>query len=134
MSRHRPRYKKPVYPKQLTLLPKNEWPAEWAEVDFQKPIEIWVSRKFLAQIFDASSDEYHGLLRLSVNRTRYNSRGWKGDITWDELQQIKHDVGLGNCYAIEIYPQDTHVINIANIRHLWVLDKPFNIGWGYDKK
>ena len=42
-------------------------------------------------------------------------------ITWDELQEIKN-VALGEeVIAIEIYPAQSQLVNLKNVRHLWVL-------------
>ena len=54
---------------------------------------------------------------------------WKDDITWDELQEIKRQAGYGNQMAVEIYPDDLDIVNVANMRHLWILDEPLPIGW-----
>lgn len=128
MNKYRKRYKKPVSPKVLTLLPEDEWPEEWVSVAFDKPVEIWISRTYLVQIFDESK-QLDSMLRLAINYTRYNSKGWHDGLSWDELMQCKHDVGYGDYYAIEIFPRAKDVINIANIRHLWVLAEPLTIGW-----
>jgi hypothetical protein len=63
-----------------------------------------------------------GMLRLSVNRTELDASGnWKDGITWDELQAIKSAVGYGDRDAVEAYPKNVDVVNVANIRHLWIL-------------
>ena len=125
--KNRPRYKKPVYPKKLTLLPWNEWPERHKE-DKSFLLQVWISRKYLVQIFDENK-QIVGMRRLSVNYLRYNSRGWKDGMTWDELMQVKRDVGCGDHYAIEVYPCDRDIVNDANIRHLWLLTQPLPIGW-----
>ena len=50
-------------------------------------------------------------------------------MTWDDLQQVKHDVGRGDKYAIEIFPRDVDVVNVWNLRHLWVFDECLEFGW-----
>lgn len=66
--------------------------------------------------------------RLSILRTAVDAKGeWVDKITWDEIQEIKEGVGFGDSQAIEIYPKDDDVINVANIRHIWVLKEPLDI-------
>ena len=46
-----------------------------------------------------------------------------------ELQDIKRQAGLGDYMAVEIYPKDRDIVNVANMRHLWVLRDPLQFGW-----
>lgn len=97
-----------------------------AEIPFKrKLLKAWASRDFLAQAFDEIT-----CLRLSVSRTEIKGDGrWADKITWEELQQVKRECGYGDFYAIEIYPQDRDIVNVANMRHLWILSNPLSIGW-----
>ena len=54
---------------------------------------------------------------------------WAVGISWDSLQDIKRRRGYGDKYAIEIYPREVDIVNVAAMRHLWVLPEPLNIGW-----
>lgn len=68
--------------------------------------------------------------RLSVSRTTVQDDGrWGDNLTWDEMQEIKRQVGMGDMYAIEIFPRDRDLVNVANMRHIWVLPEPLNMGW-----
>lgn len=110
------------FSKKLTQIPKTQWPSD------RDPsrIETWRSSQYLVQVFQ----EKNGVKRLSINRTTVNDKGrWNDEISWDELQQIKADVGLASKYAVEIFPADEDVVNVANMRHLWVLPEPLEIGW-----
>ena len=83
------------------------------------------SRYFLVQIFEDGD-----VIRMSVNKTDVNNDGsWKENISWEDLQQLKRQAGYGTSYAIEVYPRDVDLVNVANMRHLWILDKPLKIGW-----
>ena len=105
-------------PEKLTQLPRDQWP--------QPTISVWLSRDFMVQIFQ----EEGGVIRLSINRTRLRNDGqWCDGITWDELQQIKRDIGYGDKFAVEIYPADTDIVNVSNIRHLWLLPEPPVFAW-----
>ena len=113
------------YPAELTPID----PAKFPELDV-KPSKAWVSRKYLVQLFYERSDIYTSLIRLSINRTKLGDNGhWEDGLSWDELQAIKRDIGYGDWYGVEVYPQDSQVVNVANIRHLWLLPTPLTIGW-----
>ena len=107
-------------PNSLMPVHKSNWPAN----NDRKRIEVWLSNKYLVQVFD----EGHSL-RMSVNRVTQTDGKWDEGLSWDELQQIKGDIGRGNKYAIEIYPRDCDVVNVAHLRHLWILPKMLPIGW-----
>ena len=54
---------------------------------------------------------------------------WLDGISWDQLMALKRHIGYGELYAIEIFPRDTDIVNVANMRHLWILREPLSIGW-----
>jgi len=113
-----------VWPKELTPLPKEKWPGH---LNDPKRISVWISRKYLAQCFLEDKDT----LRISVNRTGIdpNTMRFADEITWDELQNIKNIIGFSNRCAVEIYPQVGDIVNIANMRHLWLLPEGQKMGW-----
>ncbi len=98
---------------------------EYDHVKFKPlPDQVWRSCFFVVQVFNGNPT------RLSVNRTSIKKDGtWKENITWDELQIIKRQVGFHYNTAIELYPPDEHVVNECNIRHLWVLDYDPEFMW-----
>lgn len=109
-------------PMALTPVPREQWPASGDT----KRTAVLLSREYLVQVFD----EGVGVQRISANRTTARSDGrWDDGLTWDEMQEIKRQIGMADKYAVEIYPRDRDVVNVANMRHLWVLDEPLHIGW-----
>lgn len=111
------------FPKEFVAIPREEFPA----VE-RLPTSAWKNRDYLVLLYLENVPEFPGLMRLSICRTQLDGRSWKDGLTWDELQSIKHDVGFGSSYAIEVYPADKDVVNVANFRHLWLLAKPLAIG------
>lgn len=106
------------------LLPTSKW--QWPDDNDPKRKEVWRSRNYLVQVFT----EDDGVLRVSVNRTTIKlDGGWEENISWEELQEIKGQIGRGDKYAIEIYPRDCDIVNVANMRHIWILPKILPIGW-----
>lgn len=112
-------------PKTLVEIPPHEWPS--LEGMKKPPIKVWRSSGFLVQIYA----EQEGILRMSVCRTAINTDGtrWQEGITWDDLQRLKRECGFGAHDAVEIYPRDVDIVNVANMRHLWLLSEPLPFGW-----
>ena len=111
-----------VWPVELIGVPRTEWP-----IDGAARIEVMRSRQFLVQILR----EEHDILRLSVNRTEWNERQqrWREDISWDDLQRLKREAGYGDRWAVEVYPADDDIVNVANMRHLWLMPSPPAFAW-----
>ena len=80
--------------------------------------KVFRNRHFAVQIYQQGE-----WTRLSVNRTALDieKNTWKGGISWDQLMDIKNKVGFGTCDAIEIYPRDCDVVNLTNMRHLFIV-------------
>jgi hypothetical protein len=90
------------------------------------PFCVFRSCRFVAQVFD----EVDGARRISVQRTMIDDNGnWLQGITWDDLMLVKDDCGYGNCWAVEIFPPNTEVVNVANMRHLWLLPEAPPFAW-----
>ena len=90
-----------------------------------KLFEVWRSRDFLVQVFR----ETPSLVRLSVSRTEVTGDRWADGITWDELQRLKSECGRDKMPAVEIYPPDDEIVNVGNLRHLWVLPEAPEFMW-----
>lgn len=105
----------------MARVPRKQWPFD----DGEPRISVWRSREFFAQVFEAGEG-----VRISVNRARLDSHGrWSDRISWDELQAIKRQIGFGDLWAFEIFPPDSDVVNVANMRHLWIPGEPPVFGW-----
>jgi hypothetical protein len=110
-------------PAVMTLVPPGTWPPG----SDARLVAVWRSRGFLAQCFA----ELDGIGRLSVNRTTVDpvTRRWDEAITWDDLQRIKRECGFGQQDAVEVYPADRDVVNVANMRHLWIMPGELPFKW-----
>lgn len=106
----------------MVSIPRISWPAG----DQRNLSMVFRSRQFLAQVYE----EADGIVRISVIKAAIGDDGrWKDGIAWEQLQWIKAQCGFGNRQAVEIFPPDAHVVNVANMRHLWVLPEPLPFGW-----
>jgi hypothetical protein len=112
-------------PARLTEIPREEWPAPTRNHP-RGPVRVWRSRTLLVQEF---SERAPAICRLSICRAALNEDGgWRDGLSWEELQAIKREVGFGDQEAIEIYPRDADVVNVANMRHLWIIPGR-QVGW-----
>jgi hypothetical protein len=117
-------------PVRLTELPRSQWPASMVVGARHAPSAVWISQRYLVQMFDELPFNGITVIRLTVCRTTLGGDGhWDAALAWEELQQIKSDVGFGSWYGLELYPRDIDVVNVANMRHLWLLEQPLSIGW-----
>lgn len=108
----------------LQEIPRSEWPP--MPEGRSTLIRVFRSRDFLVQEFAGSGPV---LVRLSINRTTLQSGRWVDGVSWDELQSLKTEVGYGDLDALEVYPAAVDVVNVANVRHLWVMAEPVPFAW-----
>ena len=107
-----------------------QWPGHLVLVKATLPTgctAAWRSRDFMVQEYPARG----GVIRLSVNRTHVDPQTyrWVDGITWDELQSLKAQAGYGDREAVEVFPPEGKVVDVANIRHLWVLPQRMEFSW-----
>lgn len=108
----------------MRALPSYLWPT-------QRPAQVWASKTHMVQAYN---DGTGAVLRLTVNRLERGADGqWLDGITWDELQRIKSECGFGHMEAVEFYPADADVVNVSNMRHLWILE-PGTLSFGWRRK
>lgn len=101
-------------------MPEETWPQSSTPI-----IRVMRNNKFLVQIFQERS-----CIRLTICRTMIGRDGrWLDGITWDELQWVKNAVGYGSRDAFEVYPKHNNVVDVANMRHLWIPDQTMDFVW-----
>ncbi len=112
-----------TFSRNLQPVPRSDWPESHQDIS---RLIVWRSREFLVQVFSVPGN----IFRISVSRSDLDKSGrWKDGISWDDLQRIKSEIGFGNVDAVEVYPADRNVVNVANIRHLWVMPEPVPFAW-----
>ena len=55
---------------------------------------------------------------------------WSGDIPWALKQEIKDELFGVRAVAIEVFPARKNLVDVADVYHLWVLPKGFEIPFG----
>lgn len=111
------------FPQQLQSVPPHEWPT----TPQANLVGVWRSRDYLVQLYQ----ERDGIKRLSACRTEVDpAKGrWREDIPWEDLQRLKREAGYGLADAVEVYPSDADIVNVANMRHLWILPGELPFKW-----
>lgn len=104
----------------LQPVPRSEWPAHP-----RPPKEVWRSRDYLVQVYAEGAE----IERMSISSTTLQGERWADGITWDELMMLKRQCGRGDRDALEVYPADKDVVNVANMRHLWLPPEPVAFAW-----
>jgi hypothetical protein len=119
-----------LFPAHLVAIPREQWP-DMREAPGggtgSNVLACYRSRAFLLVVWL----EPNGATRLSVNRTEWDERHgrFRDDISWDDLQRLKAEAGFADFCAVEVFPPDAHVVNVANMRHLFVLTTPPRFMW-----
>lgn len=108
-------------PKELIRMDRDKWP----ESKDESRIDVFISQKYMVQIFK----ENKNIFRLSINKTVSNGKSWEENLSWDELQTIKNEVGYKEFDAVEVYPKYCDVVNVANMRHLFVMPNLLDFAW-----
>ena len=111
-----------MIPFKMEEVPKEKWKNLNHGNPRNDVLQVFKSDRFLVQV-----RKHKDCVRLAINKVKYDIElgkiVWKDGITWDELQEIKDQCGFKDKWLCEYYPPKDKVVNIANIRHLWVLDK-----------
>lgn len=115
------------YGHKLERIPKDDWPAETPPPGLA---QVWRSRSHLVQVYVQTYGENKQVIRLSFAKTDIDSQGrWQDGISWDELQDMKCQIGYAEMDAVEIYPPAGDVVNVANMRHLFIMPQPLEFAW-----
>lgn len=107
-------------------IPRDSWPVYRGA---NPPVRVWNVGGYLTQLYE----EADGALRLSITSARQlppsHALRETNSIPWDDLQEIKGRIGFAEREAVEVYPADRDVVNVANMRHLWILPDGLPFTW-----
>jgi hypothetical protein len=107
------------------LLPSEH--ASQTERSGGRLVEVWRSKYFLVQVYRPED----GYQRVSVCRAEIDTtnRRWRDGLTWEDLMRVKREIGRGESEAVEAYPADSDIVNVANFRHLILCEVPLPFFW-----
>ena len=115
------------YTNYLKKIPMCDWPINGLP---ETIIEVWRSKSFLVQVHQ----EDNGIERLSIQTTKLKDNGeFEDGVAWEDIQKIKSQCGRGDKEAVEIFTADKDIVNVANMRHIWILTKPLSFTWRANK-
>ena len=109
------------WPAALKEIPRSEWP----NLDGPQ-LRVLRSREYLVQEFGGDGLV---LVRLSINITSMDGARWADGISWEDLQRLKAEAGYALHDAVEVFPSVMDVVNVANMRHLWVMREKLPFAW-----
>lgn len=109
------------WPAALVEIPRSQWPNPEGP-----QLRVLRSREFLVQEYAADG---MALVRLSVNVTSMDGARWKDGIPWEDLQRLKAEAGYLMHDAVEVFPRATDVVNVANMRHIWIMRELIPFAW-----
>lgn len=110
-----------------------------------RPTAAWVDREhgWVVQAFDdcrgCDGTPWEGMLRVGVKHNLATvPEDWEkptavGTVTWDDLQAIKEFLWPGQI-ALEVYPPASQLVNVANMRWLWVLPPRTRLPFSLDAR
>ena len=107
--------------KNFKKVPQSQWPNH----NQKKLKNVYLNNEFLVQEFH----EDNNIIRLSINSVKRKGSKWADGITWDQLNEIKNQIGFSNSFAVECYPESKNIVNIASMRHLWILPERLDFAW-----
>lgn len=117
----------------MRLVPESRWPASPPGQNHLRPLMVWRDADFLAILYPVP--DFPVMKRLTVVRAvglSVDGRGrvvYRDGITWDDLQGVKRACGFDDVWAVEIYPDGKELVDVANMRHLWLLSEPPAFAW-----
>jgi hypothetical protein len=94
----------------------------WLTIQLNNPrFAVFQSEDFTVQCFNVDEN----VIRLAINRNpvAQMSLSYPDGIDREELKAIIKALGFGDRYGVEIYPPKRSILNVMNVRHLWLLPK-----------
>ena len=125
-----------IDPDTLKEVPRSQWPYENKDC-----LHVYKNANTVIQVLDnkapaTANTPWEGTLLVSIKHTRaknpkqYAKGSHDIEITWDDLYAVKKHL-WPNQIALEIHPPTADLVNVANMRWLWILPTgamiPFNL-------
>lgn len=77
--------------------------------------------------------EHACILIIKDDENRYSTNGER-DISWNEKQRIKNEIFGEDRIAIEVFPEESHLVDVMDCYHLWILPKYYELPFGIHPK
>jgi hypothetical protein len=114
------------FPAELLAIPKFQWPK--GDSYNSQCQGVWRSREYA--VF-AWMEPGKSCLRLTFQKTEIDRQTgrWRDGLTWDTMMKLKDEAGYGDHWAVEVYPPREHVVDVVNLRHIWLLNEKPDYAW-----
>ena len=73
--------------------------------------------------------EHACILIKEENENRLSTNGER-NIPWAEKQRIKNEIFGKDRIAIEVFPEESHLVDVMDCYHLWIMPKYFKMPFG----
>lgn len=97
------------------------------------PEAVWSNDIYECFVYTGDQVD-HGLGDLVITHLSIKRYDRKAIHDWRHLQQIKNDVVGKNYDAVELYPSESRLVDMANQYHLYVFQAPFPLGFNEGRK
>lgn len=77
--------------------------------------------------------EWGKVEHVAINRTgkeHFLSSDGSAGFSWAEKQSIKNELFGEDRIALEVFPAETHLVDVTDTYHLWILPKGFKMPFG----
>lgn len=104
--------------------------SQWTEKASPGLVRVLRSKHVLVQEYaPAAGTGDMVVCRLSILLIDLDGDRWTDGIGWDQLFKIKNDCGYSAFDAVEVHPRLCDLVDVAAIRHLWVLRGLLPFAW-----
>ena len=59
---------------------------------------------------------------------------WKDGISWENLMKVKKAIGMDEWWGLEAYPPEKLMVNVANMRNIFLQKEKPKWAWGPECK
>jgi hypothetical protein len=71
-----------------------------------------------------------GFHRLTMQCAQVDAQGkWLQGLTWDTMMELKEQSGHGDKWGVECFPPIANVVNVSNLRHIFLLTEKPPYAW-----
>lgn len=84
-------------------------------------------------ITDMGKVEHVCISNITKDENRLPINGER-DIPWKEKQKIKNEIFGEDRIAIEVFPEESHLVDVMDCYHLWVFPKNYQLPFGIHPK
>jgi hypothetical protein len=105
-----------------------EIPAIIGNVHVDPPVAMYANSRYQVTVYLHNGEPFGRIAHLSF---KTHDRQARHD--WRDMQRIKNEICGVNRDAVEIYPDEAHLVDAANQYHLWVFET-YKLPFGFQSR